>query len=99
MNRKLSSREDYEGAWEKLEIDELFEEEKKDREKKERETLKDLAIKEYSAKALEEEEMKRKKKEEEDKAFRERMSATLIKAGYSEDSIEKTLKGKRDKDR
>lgn len=46
---------------------------------------------------IEEARKKEKKNEEEDKAFQERMRQTLSKAGYSEESIEQTLKGKADK--
>ncbi|CAF9934632.1 MAG: hypothetical protein HETSPECPRED_009301 [Heterodermia speciosa] len=47
-------------------------------------------IEEHNAKVLEEQLKKKQREEEEEKAFNERMRSTLIKAGYSEDVIERT---------
>lgn len=94
---ELEEREKEEAARQKFEEERIIEEARKDKEAKEKEALKKLVIEEHNAKVLEEEMKKKKKKEEEDKAFQERMRETLTKAGYSEASIEKTLKGKADK--
>ena len=92
MERKLQRLEELElgeqedAAREKLEEERIIEEARK-----EKEALKKPTTQEHNAKIVEEE-MNKKKEEEEDKAFHERMRETLKKAGYSEDSIEETLK-------
>ena len=95
--QELELREQEDAARQKFEEEKIIEEARKEKEAKEIEALKKLTIEEHNAKVLEEEMKKKKKKEEDDKAFQERMRETLTKAGYSEDSIEKTLKGKADK--
>ena len=47
----------------------------------------------FQSEATGEESIKRNENEEEEKAFQNRMKATLLKAGYSDASIEKTLLG------
>ena len=92
----LERREEEETARKRFEEQRIIEDAKKAKEAMEREAFKKLAIEEHNAKMLEEELKTKKKKEEEDNAFQQRMRETLTKAGYSEDSIERALKGKGD---
>lgn len=94
---ELEHKEQEEAARQRFEEQRIIDEAKKAKQAKELEALKQLAIEEHNAKVLEEQLKKKQKEEEEEKAFNERMRLTLIKAGYSEDSIEKTLKGKEEK--
>ncbi|KAL8795228.1 MAG: hypothetical protein Q9195_002239 [Heterodermia aff. obscurata] len=92
---ELEQKEHEEASRQKFEEQRIIEEARKAKEAKELEAMKKLAIEEHNAKVLEEQMKQKQKEEEEEKAFNERMRLTLIKAGYSEDSIEKTLKGKK----
>ena len=94
----LERKEEEEAARQRFEEERIVEEAKKAKRAKELEATKKLAIEEYNAKQLEEELRKKKKKEEEDQAFQMRMRETLAKAGYSEESIQKTLEGKENKE-
>lgn len=94
---ELEHKEQEEASRQRFEEQRIIEEARMAKKAKEVEAMKKLAIEEHNAKVLEEEIKKKKKKEDEDKAFQERMRETLTKAGYSEESIEKTLKGKGEK--
>ena len=94
---ELEEKEKDEAARQKFEEQRIIDEAKRAKEAKELDALKHQAIEEHNAKLLEEKMKEKQKKEDEDKAFNERMRTTLIKAGFPEDSIEKTLKGKKEK--
>ena len=94
---ELEHKEHEEAARQQFERDRIVAEAEKAKRDKELEAMKQLAIEEHNAKVLEEKMKKKQKEEEDEKAFNERMRLTLIKAGYSEESIEKTLKGKGEK--
>ena len=94
---ELEQKEKDEAARQRFEEERIIEEAKRAKEAKELDALKQHAIEEHNAKVLEEKMKEKQRKEEEDKAFQERMRTTMIKAGYSEDTIEKTLKGKEEK--
>ena len=93
---ELERKEEEEAARQRYEEQRMLDEAKRAKEAEKLEALKRLAIEEHNAKVLEEDLKRKKKKEEEDKAFQQRMRETLAKAGYSEESIEKTLNGKGD---
>lgn len=60
-------------------------------EKKKEDELKKKAVEEYNHKQAEKAAKEKKDKEEADKAFRDRVRATFLKAGYSDESIERIL--------
>ena len=93
----LERKEEEELARQKFEEERILAEAKKAKKAKELEDLKKLAIEEHNTKKLEEELKKKKEQEEADKAFQERMRATMLKAGYSEDSIEEALRDSKKK--
>ena len=94
---ELEGKEREEAARQRFEEQRIVDEANKAKEAKKLEAMKQLAIEEHNAKVLEEKMKKQQQQEDEDKAFNERLRKTLEKAGYSEDSIEKTLKGEQEK--
>lgn len=94
---ELERKEEEEEQRRRFKEQQLLEDAKRAERKKEEEALKKQAVEEHHVKMLEKQEKERKEKEAADKAFRERVKETFGAAGYSDDSIEKILEGKKAK--
>ena len=94
---ELEKKEFEEEQRKRFKEQQLLEEAKTAERKRQEEALKKQAIEEHHIKMLEKQEKERKEKEAADRAFRERVKETFGAAGYSEDSIEKILEGKKGK--
>ncbi|KAL9123494.1 MAG: hypothetical protein Q9217_007071 [Psora testacea] len=96
---KLEKEEEEKAQRERFEEEQILKAERRKRKEMEEEEMKKKWIEEVRLREVEEERKKEKKRKEEEEAHKEWALRRLALAGYSEESVEKILKGEKQKEK